>query len=711
MMFALTLFLSALLLFLVQPLAGKYLLPEFGGSAMVWNTSMVFFQAVLLLGYLYAHLSHKLLGPRRQAALHLVLHLIALAWIPFHLSVPEASAPWLQVVGALGVGLGVPFFIVSSNAPTLQRWYGATGRPDAANPYRLYAASNAGSLVALLAYPIAVEPYLGLQDQTRAWGAAFVALILGLLMCARALRTAPAEPLEHAPIPDWRQRLGWLGWAAVPSSLLLGTTTFLTSDVAALPLLWVLPLAAYLATFVVAFADRRWISTQNLHFAAIAALLLVAGQFTAGAYSNVWLGIPIHLLTLFIVGLAFHQSLVDRRPPRQHLTEFYVWMSLGGVLGGAFNALVAPELFDRAFEYPLVLAVALAVSGTQVTRLTPNRRALGTTVAVIGIILAGLWALGAFSNSSTTYAILVALAGSAPVLMWFRAPMIAAHAVAIALVIVTWRPFEPNLLERMRSPYGIYRVAQKSTPLGPQNLLLHGRINHGTQMRDPALQRLPSTYYSLRSPIGQVFDVIRSVGDTRPVGVVGLGVGTLATYSQPNQTMDFFEIDPLIVDLAKQQEKFSYLALADGTVHTHVGDGRKLIEARPARTYSLLVLDAYSSDAVPVHLLTVEAMRIYMDRTTDDGWLLFHVTNGFIDVGQIVANAASSLGWTAIEQKHWPRESQDVEIGATTSEWVAVARTPEHLAPLQNSKRWTPLLPDDRPVWTDDYANIFPYWQ
>jgi hypothetical protein len=175
--------------------------------------------------------------------------------------------------------------------------------------------------------------------------------------------------------------------------------------------------------------------------------------------------------------------------------------------------------------------------------------------------------------------------------------------------------------------------------------------------------------------------------------------------------MDFFEIDPLIVDLAKQQEKFSYLALADGTVHTHVGDGRKLIEARPARTYSLLVLDAYSSDAVPVHLLTVEAMRIYMDRTTYDGWLLFHVTNGFIDVGQIVANAASSLGWTAIEQKHWPRESQDVEIGATTSEWVAVARTPEHLAPLQNSKRWTPLLPDDRPIWTDDYANIFPYWQ
>lgn len=710
MTFALTMFVSALLLFVVQPLAGKHLLPEFGGSALVWNTSMVFFQALLLLGYLYAHLSIRWLGPRRQAVLHIALHVVAAAWLPFHFSVSPDGPPWLQVASSLAMGLGFPFLMISANAPTLQRWYASTDSPDAQNPYRLYAASNVGSLVALLAYPVAIEPLLTLTEQGWAWAGSFGVLVLGLAMSARLLRAAPPQTTPASASPTWRQRFEWLGWAAVPSSLLLGCTTFLTADIAALPLLWVLPLAVYLATFVVAFSDRRWIATSEVHRAAFVAVLVLAGQFATAAFSNVGLAIPVHLAALFVIALAFHQSLVDRRPEREHLTDFYVWMSLGGVVGGAFNALVAPEIFDRPFEYPLVLAIALAVSGVFVERLTPTLRGLVGMLATMAGIETLLWGLGAFSNSSVEYAVAIGVACGLPVLTWLRWPMAAAHAIAIALVVVTWRPFEPNLLERVRSPYGIYRIAQTETALGTQNLLLHGRINHGTQMTSPRLERLPSTYYSLRSPIGEVFALLRESKDTRPVGVVGLGVGTLATYVQAGQAMDFFEIDPVVAAQAADASRFTYLARAEGEVTVHIGDGRKLLEAAPAGRYRLLVLDAYSSDAIPVHLLTSQALQIYMERTTPDGLLLFHVTNGYVEVGQIVANAAAALGWSAIQKTHWPRESQDIELGATTSEWVAVARSDADLAPVAKLPGWTKSSPDHRAVWTDDFANILPYW-
>lgn len=689
------------------------LLPAFGGSSLVWNTSMVVFQALLLLGYLYAHFSTRWLGAKRQAWLHIALHVVALAWLPLTLDLVESTdAPWVRVVLTLAAGLGIPFFVISSNAPTLQRWYTATDAPDRDNPYRLYAASNVGSLTALLGYPLLVEPWLGIRQQAVVWSVAFIALILGLTASATQLRAENADtPQDVTPTPGWGTRLTWTFLSAVPSSLLLGCTTFLTSDIAALPLLWVLPLAAYLATFIFAFAGRRILSTVFVHRAAVVCMLVVAGQLAAAAYMRVWLAIPIHLVTLFFVSLAFHQSLVDRRPAADHLTDFYIWMSVGGVIGGAFTALLAPVIFDRPFEYPLMFAIALFVSGTQIPRLAFSTRALAGILVLIFGVEGVLFALGAFSTAGPTYAAAIAAMGALPLLMWFRQPKIACHAVAIAMVVVTWRPFEPDLLERIRSPYGIYRIARGPSKLGPQNVLLHGRINHGMQTQVEGLRRLPSTYYSLRSPIGQTFEILRQTHDTRPVGVVGLGVGTLATYAQPGQEFDFFEIDPVIAEQARMPSRFTYLADSAGSVNVLIGDGRKLIESQPDGKYRLLVLDAYSSDSIPVHLLTVEALDVYMSHTTEDGWLLFHVTNGFINVRQIVANGAATHGWAAIEQTHWPRESQDIELGATTSEWVAVARNRNALAPLLASGAWKDATADGRPVWTDDYANILPYWQ
>ena len=710
----LTIFLSALLLFLVQPLAGRMLLPEFGGSSLVWNTAMVFFQATLLLGYLYAHFSIRLFGLRRQSYVHASLHILALAWLPFALSVSDSDwAPWQQVAKSLALGIGVPFFVLSSNAPTLQRWYAASDAPDRDNPYRLYAASNIGSLIALLGYPILVEPWLGISQQSVVWSGGFVLLIAGIAVSTRVIAhdvvSVESDPTSST---DWKTRLTWLGWAAVPSSLLLGCTTFLTSDVAALPLLWVLPLAAYLATFIFAFAARRVFKTETTHQIAFVLTLVVAVSLSGGVVGDAWLAIPLHLVTLFAVALAFHQSLVDRRPAAKDLTEFYVWMSLGGVLGGAFNAFVAPEIFNRPFEYPLALAVAMVVVGTKIPRLVATRPtlvAVGVLVILVELLLFGL---GTFSNSGTMYAVALAICGAVPLVLWFWQPMLGIHSVAILFIVFSWRPFDTNLLERIRSPYGIYRVAQSQTELGPQNTLFHGRIVHGAQMRTDELNHLPGTYYSLRSPIGQAFDVLAQTRDSRPIGLVGLGVGTLATYAQRGQVFDFFEIDPVVADLAKNPERFSFIQKSAGVVNVKVGDGRKLLEGEENGRYRMLVLDAYASDSVPVHLLTREALQLYMDHTTPDGWLLFHCSNKYIDVRQIVVNAAAAQGWASITQEHWPRESHDVKMGVTGSDWVAVARTETDLAPLKSAQTsWNVGQANGASVWTDDYANILPYWR
>ncbi len=713
MKYGATLFLSAFLLFIVQPIAGRMMLPEFGGSALVWNTSMVFFQTALLLGYVYAHGSARWLGAKNQVWLHVGLHVLALAWLPFALTANADGPPWWQVTSMLMAGLGVPFFVLASNAPMLQRWYAQSDAADAKDPYRLYAASNAGSLLALLTYPFAIEPRLGLSTQTVVWTAAFVALVLSLIACAWQVRPAihTAERPHPSPSPSWTERGKWLLWAAIPSSLLLGTTTFLTTDVAALPLLWVLPLAAYLGSFVLAFARRRLISTPTAHRAAMVLILIVVGQFAAAAFSRTLLAIPVHLFCLFAVGLAFHQSLVDRRPAAEHLTDFYVWMALGGVIGGTLNAFVAPALFDRAFEYPLVLAIALMVAGTQIPRLEVSKRNVIMVLGLIGGVEAVLYAFGAFFESTTTHRIVVISAGAVPLLFWFRSPRIAAAAVGIAMLVVSWNPFEANVIQRIRSPYGIYKVVQKETLLGKQNMFMHGRTDHGSQSREPELMKLPGTYYSLRSPVGQAFEMIRATDDASPIGVVGLGIGTLATYAQPGQVFDFFEIDPVVVSVASNEANFSYLADSAGEIGIHVGDGRKLVEKQPDATYQILIVDAYSSDSVPVHLLTTEALRVYMSKVKDGGWLLFHVTNGHVDVGQIVMNAAAALDWTSIQQEYWPRERQDFELGIAPNNWVVLARTPADLDALISTGRWQASTPDTRPVWTDDYANILPYWE
>jgi hypothetical protein len=680
--FAVCLFLSAGLLFLVQPLLGKLILPKFGGAPAVWNTCLVFFQAALLAGYTYAHASTAWLGVRRQAAAHAVVLLLPLAALPIAVA-PEWAPrpdvpPVLPLVGLLLATAGLPFFVVSASAPLLQRWFAAAG--GSRDPYFLYAASNTGSLTALLAYPALVEPFVPLRQQAWLWAAGYAVLLLLTFTCAVLLWRSdrlpegeaggrPAAPRPQDGASGGRPvllRARWVVLALVPASLLLGVTNYLTTDVSPVPLLWVLPLALYLLSFIVAFARLPAALHRLLVFLSPLTLLAVALMGFGDRAGLAW-SMGLHLLAFFVAATVCHGELARLRPPVSHLTEFYLWVSVGGVLGGLFNALVAPAVFHSVVEYQVGLVLAAVLSPA----LLPGARRPALRL----------------------------LNRALPVL------------VAAAVAVLSWRtaPARGQLLYRERNFFGVLRVERGTE--GRTHSFIHGNVRHGLQIRspDPRQRRLPLVYYFPTGPIGQVFHAFRGPRARPRVAVVGLGVGSLAGYGEAGQEFTFFEIDPSVERIARDPRFFTYLSDAEARgarVRTVLGDARLSLEREGQARYGLLVVDAFTGDAIPTHLLTREALGLYLDRLEADGVLAFHITNDYLDLRTVLGDLARAMGLAALVQDD-PGSEDEARRGKAPSVWVLLACHPGAFGDLAGSPRWQPLAgrPGAR-MWTDDYSNV-----
>lgn len=720
LIFTLTIFLSAGLVFLVQPMVAKMILPVFGGSPAVWNTAMLFFQALLLLGYGYAHLASRYLGPKRHAGIHLALLAAVLLTLPFALpkgfEPPATANPSLAVLMVLGLMAGPGFFIISAGAPLLQSWFARTNDPQAKDPYFLYAASNLGSLIALLGYPIWVEPGLKLRDQSGLWMGLYVALIVGMGLCAWLLwKSPPPEASEDlaeeatAELPIvWKQRLHWIALAAAPSSLMLGATTYLTTNLSPVPLLWIVPLSLYLLTFVIAFAKKQVIPVKWISFALPLVALPLVWSMLSHVTQPLLLLAVLHLVTFFLAAWSCHGYLAELRPSAKHLTEFYFWLSVGGVVGGIFNALLAPVIFKTIWEYPIALFAACLLR--KPAEIKPGRPYLDLASV---FIVAGLALLGAViaDRAELRGNAYLAVALGFPALATFLFmdfPVRFGLALAAMYTTVTLHSDMSRVnpyVHRGRSFFGPHWVYNEDG--GKVRSLAHGNTVHGSQFTDPEKALTPTTYYVRQGPIGQVFENVVRPMNWRDIAVVGLGTGGLASYGRKQDHFTFFEIDPEIVKVAQNPELFTYLSRTPATVEIVLGDARLTLNKQPDEKFDLLVLDAFSSDAIPMHLLTREALSMYLKKIRPSGILAVHISNRYLNLKPPLAVASRELGVPAIDQIFTVLPMARITDFATGSEWVVFCRDPKVMEMLRKTGLWVSLSPPANfPVWTDDYSNI-----
>ncbi|NCU11751.1 MAG: hypothetical protein GXC70_06270 [Sphingomonadaceae bacterium] len=716
-LFVATILTGSFLLFLIQPMVARLALPRLGGAPNVWNSAMLVYQALLLAGYWYAHrLSH--LPLQRQSRLHLILYAVALATLPVglvDLPAPPPGSEVFWVPALLALSIGPVFFLVSAQAPLMQRWYAL--HPQAGEPWALYAASNLGSFAGLIAYPLLVEPLLPLAVQGWAWSAGYALLLVLIALSARARRGLPqvAEvPVPHQR-PPARQLALWIVLAAVPSGLMLSTTTHLTTDIFAMPLLWVIPLGIYLLSFVIAFADRRG-PARAVSALAWLAVLSIGGLAMVSQGAQGLLPVLASVGLLFFVCVALHARLYDLRPPAEGLTGFYLAMSLGGALGGLFTALVAPLAFDWAWEHPLlVFAAALLLPRPALLDwarrgdLAPALRfmALGGLVVAAGVLAKFLYDANAEVGRETAAMVLssvLALVGLALVPWRALALGVLGAAMLVQGGLQTIKDSRDGL--RTRSYFGIYTV--RDYPSEQQRTLAHGTTLHGRQSTDPAARCLPLTYYGPGSGAGIAFaNASRLVPGRAMVGVVGLGTGSLLGYARPGQSWTVFEIDETVLDLSRQG-KFTYLSGCAPGAQIVLGDARlKLGQVRPG-TYDLLAIDAFSSDSIPLHLFTHEAFGVYMQALAPRGVLVVHISNRFMDLEPALAAAVKARGLHAAVREDNPPD-QNVWTGST---WVAITRDParlDELAKLAPAMPFRPLKPPAQKLWTDDHASILPY--
>ena len=667
-LYGLVIFLSAFLLFQVQPVIGKLVLPWFGGSAAVWTTCLLFFQAVLLLGYLYSHWIVRFLSPRGQALLHAALLLASLATLPLGAD-PSwrptgAENPTLRILGLLAASIGLPYFVLSTTGPLIQAWF-ARERPGAV-PYRLFALSNLGSLLALLAYPVLVEPWLPLRWQSWAWSGLFV---LFAALCSLLARHGSGNAPRQAgagtgdPAPGAAIHLAWIALAACPSVLLLADTSFLTENIAPVPLLWVLPLALYLLSFILCFESRfwyrRWLFLPLLA-AGLAALAYVPTMGVSGLPLRT--ATALNLAAFFAACMVCHGELARLQPAASHLTGYYLMLAVGGAAGGLLVGIVAPLAFDSDYEYSVALALtALVVPAVVVGRhafARPWRRWLAWGLA--GVVAAGVIGVRVHDHRKE-------LKGS----------------------LVTVRNF-----------YGNLRVRPGGEGADAFRTLMHGRIIHGRQFTGPRRQDEATTYYSPGSGAGRAIAAARDRGPLH-LGVVGLGVGTLASYGRTGDELRFYDIDPLVVEVATTS--FTFLARTRARWEVVLGDARLSMEREPPRGFDVLLVDAFSGDAIPIHLLTREAFAIYLRHLKPDGILAIHVSNRFLDLAPVVAAAAAETG---LEARAFENPGDDDAL-VFSSTWVLVAK-PAVLARPRLADGALPIevRPGFRP-WADDYSSIF----
>ena len=719
---------GAALLFWVQPLFAKMALPLLGGSPSVWNTAMVFFQAMLLAAYAYVHGLTRWLAPRGQLAVHAALLGVAALALPLGIAegwLPEAGIPpaaWLLLT--LAVSLGGPFFAVAATAPLLQRWLSLSRHPQAADPYFLYAASNAGSVAALLAFPFVLEPLLNTATQSMAWTLGYGLLALGVLASGVSIgrpkppsMTEPAAPPEamSAPAVGWRQRAGWMAYSALPSALLLGVTAHISTDIASSPLLWVVPLALYLLTFVNAFARQPLISRHPAVRAMAFAIALLASAFPFREPAGVFL--PLHLGAFFCIALACHAELATRRPPAGSLTEFYLFLSLGGLLGGVLVALAAPLAFDAVLEYPLCLALAAALlprRSPAADQSAPQPSAKCATalarsdlplVAAVAFLALGAEPLANGLGVSIPAIVQFGLLGLLAAVTLSRQLRPLAFALcAGSLLLSAHQPiWNDGAVWTGRSFFGVYRVKESAEP--PTRYLMHGTTNHGGQwMPQPGVVK-PTAYHTQSSPAAEVIRRLRARSPALRVGVAGVGTGAMAYHRQPGDWWRYYEIDPLVAWLATRSGHFEMMPRRDPHAQIVLGDARLALAAEPDGQFDLLLMDAFSSDAVPIHLLTQEAMSLYMAKLRRDGILLLHISNRLLDLAPPVAGNVARLGLAA-RMGSLGQVDEAADPTAAASQWVAVARKDATLDALGLAPEWTSLDGVGQSEWRDDFSNL-----
>ncbi len=726
LVFTLTIFTSATLLFLIQPMFARMVLPLLGGAPAVWNTAMVFYQAVLLAGYGYAHLSTKWLPNRWQIALHGSLVLLPLLVLPIGIPrdwTPPTQTnplPWLLLL--LLVAVGTPFFVVSTSGPLLQRWFARTGHRNAADPYFLYAASNLGSMLALITYPVLIEPYLRLQDQSTIWAAGYLLLSVLVMGCGLMLwsarspvastdRSAVGPSDADKPRVGGLRKLRWVLLSFVPSSLMLGVTTYLSTDIAAIPLLWIIPLALYLLTFILVFAGKPLIPHLLMVRAFPMVLLPLVIAIVARANQPVALLIPLHLLTFFIAAMVCHGELARDRPDTHFLTEFYLWLSVGGVLGGIFNAIVAPLLFSAVVEYPMTLVFACLLGAQPIASSGWFGRRARSLDLLYPLSLAGLSAvlvMAAGALEVTSSPLSTGMMFGVPALLCFsfsRRPLRFGLGVAsILLVGSLYLGPQGQLLFTDRSFFGIHRVTL--SPDGKAHMLLHGSTLHGMQRHEPDHRLVPLTYYYPTGPAGLIFDTVDTAKDA-PVGVVGMGTGSLACYGQAGQRWTFYEIDPAVERIARDPRFFTFLRDCPPDIDVVLGDARISLASAPDAGYGMLILDAYSSDAIPLHLVSREALQLYRSKITSDGLLLFHISNRHLDLTPVLAALAQDAGLSALVLDDGVVSEAEAARGKTASKWLVMARDEEALRDLSRDPRAArPQAAASGKVWTDDFSSL-----
>ncbi len=718
-LYGLTLFLSGALLFLVEPMFAKMALPKLGGTPAVWNVCMVFYQALLLAGYAYSHELAKRLTPRRTALLQMGMVIAAFFTLPIRLpelqSSPFKENPTLWLLTLLTVGMGLPFLVLSTYSSTLQTWYASTSHVGVNDPYVLYSACNFGSALGLISYPLIVERHLGLTEQSRLWEWGYVVLVALTVTCAISIWWAPETKAiesntraEMGPQPTRLQEFKWLALAFIPSSLMLGVTTALTTELPPIPLLWVLPLALYLLSFILVFAKKP-VGYQGTVVEAIPILLLlVAFPIASKSVLSPIFAILLYLTVLFLACMACHGELAISRPSASYLTRFYLCVSAGGVLGGLFNAIIAPVVFKSVVELPIglfLLALAIALLSSHTRKNSLNRLDFILPAALgVGVALLVLWLRSTTFRASPLMSLAV-FAG--PLLVCFsfsRRPLRFALGFGSLLLAsgLYSGPYGRVLLTE-RSFFGVYRVSEDRG----YRQLLHGSTIHGIQSMDPARGSEPLSYYYETGPIGQVFRSPSISEQLREVAVVGLGAGSLACYSEPWRHFTFYEIDPLVERIARNPRYFTFLRDCSPETQIVIGDARLSLRSASVHKYDLVVVDAFSSDTVPVHLVTREAIELYLAKLADHGLMAFNISNRYLDMRPVLGELAHDAGLASIVQDDVRVGADELSRGKFASTWVLMARQRSDFASLASQPNWHDLqLQSGSRLWTDDYSSI-----
>ncbi len=744
--FALTILLSAFLLFQIQPLIAKLILPWFGGSAAVWTSCMLFFQMALLGGYAYAHWLNGMKGSR-QVMIHaglLAVSFLSLPIVPSEFWKPATPGdPLLRILGLLTATVGLPYFLLSSTSPLLQTWYSRAN--GGAMPYRFFALSNAGSMLGLLAYPVIVEPWLTNHNQAWMWSGAYA---LFALLCGTVAYRARSGTSSHsdtmpdtsAPAPTMGDRVLWMTLAACASALLLAVTNHLTQNVAAIPFLWVLPLSLYLLSFILCFDSDRWYRRWLFsRLGAVAVPCIAYSISDEGQISELRIAVSFFCASLFILFMLCHGELAVRRPAPAYLTSFYLMVSVGGAIGGLLIGFAAPYLFNALYDLPVVVSLTgflllyLLVSSRKkaTNEATPDSEFLNTPLDrwVVGLLIAGLvgyslWRIASWkfqsglaflSGPNDSMVLLSGTAALALYLMWRTRGslddrlVITALAAGLAFGVTgylardTWKAVNHSRV-LARNFYGALEVHDQSTDgdMGPARTLKHGTIDHGEQFLWPQHQRFATTYYARKSGVGLAMQTLQNEGPMS-VGVIGLGAGTLATYARPVDKYTIYEINPAVLKIA--QTEFTYLKFCMSPKEVIMGDARLSMEREPSHKFDLLAVDAFSGDAIPVHLLTREAYALYWRHLKPDGVLAVHVSNRYLTLAPVVDMGAKEFGKTARNIAFEPDGRSVTE--ETTSDWVLVTSRPgffdheeykdaEKIQPVKGLK-----------MWTDDYSNLY----